>query len=240
MIEVSSLVKRFGSLTAVDGVGFRVERGELFGILGPNGAGKTTLLRMLCGVLHPSDGKVVIGGYDMAREPIKAKALIGYIPEEPSLYGRMTPRELLRYFADLYDVENPQIDPLLARVGLLERAESRISTFSKGMRQRLGIARGLLHDPEVLIFDEPTMGLDPATARSLRDFIAGQKGTRTIIICTHYLEEAEILCDRMAIMSRGRFAAVGTLEELKEGLKADSGWTGGAPTLEDVFVEYVR
>jgi ABC-2 type transport system ATP-binding protein len=240
MIEVSSLEKTFGNLRAVDGVSFRVGKGELFGILGPNGAGKTTLLRMLCGALHPSRGSIRIGDHDMAREPIKAKALIGYIPEEPNLYGRMTPRGLLAYFAELYGVKEPDIEGLLSMVGLEDRADSRIATFSKGMRQRLGIARGLLHDPAVLIFDEPTMGLDPATARSLREFIGKQKGKRTIILCTHHLEEAELLCDRIAVMSRGSFVALGTPEELKAGLKNRAEWAGKEPTLEDVFVEYVR
>jgi len=237
MIQVTSLVKGFGSFRAVDGVSFSVEEGELFAILGPNGAGKTTLLRMICGILHPSRGEVWVGGYNMARQPLQAKSLIGYIPEEPNLYGRMTPRELLAYFADLYGVAEPDTEGLLSLVGLSERGDSRISTFSKGMRQRLAIARGLLHDPAVLVFDEPTMGLDPATARSMREFISQEKGRRTILLCTHYLEEAELLCDRVAVMSRGKFAAVGTPEELKERLREETGRDG---TLEDVFIRYTR
>lgn len=234
MIEISGLRKRFGDFWAVDGVDLTVKEGELFGIVGPNGAGKTTMVRILCGALKPTEGRVLVNGHDVTKEPTLVKSLIGYLPEEPNLYERLTPRKLLKYFADLHDVKDPDIDGLLDMVGLQDRSESRIATFSKGMRQRLAIARALLNDPSILILDEPTMGLDPATARTVREFIASHKEKRTILMCTHYLPEAEELCDRVGVMTAGRFAAKGTIQELKAA-------TGrGDATLEDVFVHFVR
>jgi|Deesub1362A_J573_1020465.scaffolds.fasta_scaffold00151_5 ABC-2 type transport system ATP-binding protein len=233
MIEIIHLTKKFGDLVAVDDLNLKVNKGELFGIIGPNGAGKTTVVRILCGALRPTSGTIRVMGYDVVEEPIKVKRHIGYLAEEPNLYERMTPFKLLKFFGELYGMNSfERIEELLDMVGLLDRAHSKISTFSKGMRERLAIARALLHDPEILVLDEPTMGLDPGTARTIREFIAGQKKHKTILMCTHYLEEAEILCDRIGIMNNGRLVALGTPKELKEKI--------GTNTLEDVFVHFVR
>ncbi len=238
MIEIANLSKKFGKVTALDGIGLRIKEGELFSIVGPNGAGKSTIVRILCGALRPSKGTIRVNGYDILRDPIKVKSSIGYLPEEPNLYERLTARELLEFFGNLYGVKDlgERITELLNFVGLTDRADYKISTFSKGMRQRLAIARTLLNDPPFLILDEPTMGLDPGSAKSIREFIYNQKRKKTILLCTHYLDEAEELCDRMAILDHGKIVVVGTPDELKkEVAKADY---SKDPTLEDVFVYY--
>ncbi len=238
MIEIANLSKKFGKVTALDGINLRIKEGELFGIVGPNGAGKSTIVRILCGALRPSTGTIRVNGYDILHDPIKVKSSIGYLPEEPNLYERLTARELLEFFGNLYDVKDlgERIKELLNFVGLTDRADYKISTFSKGMRQRLAIARTLLNDPPFLILDEPTMGLDPGSAKSIREFIYNQKRKKTILLCTHYLDEAEELCDRMAILDHGKIVVVGTPDELKkEVAKADY---SKDPTLEDAFVYY--
>ncbi len=238
MIEIANLSKKFGKVTALDGIDLRIKEGELFGIVGPNGAGKSTIVRILCGALRPSTGTIRVNGYDILHDPIKVKSSIGYLPEEPNLYERLTARALLEFFGNLYDVKDlgERITELLNFVGLTDRADYKISTFSKGMRQRLAIARTLLNDPPFLILDEPTMGLDPGSAKSIREFIYNQKRKKTILLCTHDLDEAEELCDRMAILNYGKIVVVGTPDELKkEVAKADY---SKDPTLEDVFVYY--
>ncbi|BAW32290.1 MAG TPA: ABC transporter ATP-binding protein [Methanothermobacter sp.] len=225
MIEVESVRKSFGKILALDDISFRVDKGELLGVIGPNGAGKTTAIRIIACILHPDKGSVKVAGLDVTQEPIKVKSMIGYLPEEPNLYERFTPRNLLRYFGELYGVPrhvlNHRIDELLQLVGMEDRADDQINTFSKGLRQRVGIARALIHDPPILILDEPTMGLDPATATSIREFIRGLKGDKTMILCTHYMEEADYLCDRVAILNQGRILDVGTPQELKSKIKGD-------------------
>ncbi|MGB9837467.1 ATP-binding cassette domain-containing protein [Methanothermobacter sp.] len=225
MIEVDSVSKSFGRIRALDNLSFSVREGELMGIIGHNGAGKTTAIRIIAGILHPDSGTVHVGGYDVTRDPIMVKSMIGYLPEEPNLYERFRAADLLRYFGELYgvprDVLDDRIDELLELVGMSERAEDPINTFSKGMRQRIGIARALIHDPPIIIFDEPTMGLDPATAFSIREFIRELKGSRTMILCTHYMEEADYLCDRVAIINRGRILDTGTPDELKSRARGD-------------------
>ncbi len=232
MILFRDVSKSFGDLEALIDLNLRISKGELFALVGPNGAGKTTALRILMGALRPSKGEVFVKGRSLFREPLEAKRIMGYLPEEPNLYERMTPREYLRFFSELYGIDYNKIDPLLEQVGMLDKADIKISTFSKGMRQRIAIARALLHDPEILILDEPTMGLDPITARELREFIAAQKGEKTVLLCTHYLFEAELLADRVGILSKGRLAAIGTLEELKR--------KSGKQSLEDIFFYFVR
>lgn len=225
MIDVDSVSKSFGRIRALDNLSFSVREGELMGIIGHNGAGKTTAIRIIAGILHPDSGTVHVGGYDVTRDPLRVKAMIGYLPEEPNLYERFRAADLLRYFGELYgvprDVLDDRIDELLELVGMSERAEDPINTFSKGMRQRIGIARALIHDPPIIIFDEPTMGLDPATAFSIREFIRELKGSRTMILCTHYMEEADYLCDRVAIINRGRILDIGTPDELKSRVQGD-------------------
>lgn len=239
MIEIINLTKKFGDITAVNDVNLKILEGELFGIIGPNGAGKTTIVRILCSALKPTHGTIKVKGLDVTKEPIKVKSFLGYLPEEPNLYERLTPKKLLEFFGALYNVNSEErIMELLELVGLAQRADSRISTFSRGMRQRLAIARALLHDPEILILDEPTMGLDPGTARSIRAFIAEQK-EKTILLSTHYLDEAEQLCDRVGIMNNGRLVIVGRPEELKEALMNERAEMT-SPSLEDVFVHFTN
>jgi len=238
MIEIVNLSKKFGKVTALDGIDLKIKEGELFSIVGPNGAGKSTIVRILCGSLRPSKGTILVNNYDILHDPIKVKSSIGYLPEEPNLYERLTARELLEFFGNLYGVKDlgERIKELLNFIGLSDKADYKISTFSKGMRQRLAIARTLLNNPPFLILDEPTMGLDPGSAKSIREFVYNQKRKKTILLCTHYLDEAEELCDRMAILNYGKIMVVGTPDELKkEVAKADY---SKDPTLEDVFVYY--
>lgn len=220
MIRISSLSKYFGKIHALDNLNVNIKKGELLGLIGPNGAGKTTAIRIICGILKPDCGDVTVDGYSILEDPIKVKSMIGYLPEEPNLYERFKARDLLRYFGELYGVPKEKldhrVDDLLELVGMQKRAGHRINTFSKGLRQRIGIARALIHDPKIIIFDEPTMGLDPATSISIRSFIEGLKGEKTIILCTHYMDEADSLCDRVAILNGGKIRDIGTPNYLKK------------------------
>jgi ABC-2 type transport system ATP-binding protein len=225
MVKIESLNKSFGHIKALNDLNLEIEKGELLGIIGPNGAGKTTAIRIICCILQPNSGKVTVGGYSIYHDQIKIKSMIGYLPEEPNLYERFKARDLLKYFGELYGVPKNQmddrIDELLKLVGMSKRADDRINTFSKGLRQRIGIARSLIHDPEVIIFDEPTMGLDPATSRAIRNFIKELKGDKTVILCTHYMDEADLLCDRVAILNQGKIRDIGTPEMLKKKVHGD-------------------
>ncbi len=225
MIEINSLTKRFGKITALNELNLSVKKGELLGIIGPNGAGKTTAIRIISCILHPDQGQVKVGGYDVLKNPLEIKSMIGYLPEEPNLYERFKAYDLLKYFGELYgvpkDLLDSRIEELLELVGMTNRAQHRINTFSKGLRQRIGIARALVHDPEIIIFDEPTMGLDPATAITIREFIGSLKGKKTIILCTHYMDEADLLCDRVAILNQGQLLDMGTPKELKSQIHGD-------------------
>lgn len=225
MIKIDSLNKSFGRIRALENLNLEIEKGELLGLIGPNGAGKTTAIRIICCILQPNSGNVTVGGYSIYNDPIKIKSMIGYLPEEPNLYERFKARELLKYFGELYGVPKNEIDgridELLELVGMSHRADDQINTFSKGLRQRIGIARALIHDPEIIIFDEPTMGLDPATSRAIRNFIKELKGDKTVILCTHYMDEADLLCDRVAILNQGKIRDMGTPEYLKEKIHGD-------------------
>jgi len=220
MIEFLDVSKFFGDHKALDGASIKIEDGATIGIVGPNGAGKTTLIRLLCGILKPSKGQIIIDGKDLQKHPTEIKKIIGYLPEEPNLYERPKAGELLEYFGLLYGVPrekiNQRIDELLTLVGLSDRKDWRVSSFSKGMRQRLAISRALIHDPKIIVFDEPTMGLDPLTSRKIRDFIKTLKKDKTIILCTHYMYEAEQLCDKIAIIDKGKIKAYDTIENLKK------------------------
>lgn len=236
MIRVEQLCKRFGALTAVDGLNLEVQPGELFGFLGPNGAGKTTTIRMLTGLLRPTAGWVVIGGYDIQREPVRAKALLGYVPDEPVLYEKLTGREFLTFMADLYRVDrsrrNERIPELLELFGLSECADELIQSYSRGMRQKLAVAGALVHEPRVLILDEPTVGLDPRGARVLKDVLRALIGRGvTVFMSTHVLEIAEHMCTRVGIIDWGPLIACGTMEELRAQAREDSA------TLEDIFLK---
>ena len=217
MIEVADLHKTYGSVRAVAGISFEVAEGEVFGFLGHNGAGKTTTVRVLTGRTRPTSGGARIAGHDVVAGREAIKPLINLVFEDQNLYERMSGRENLRFFADLYGMPAGRVAEVLALVGLDDEAAGRkVKGYSTGMRQRLLIARALINRPRVLFLDEPTRGLDPASARDLRDLIAtlGREGT-TVFLTTHYMEEADELCDRVAFLSQGKIVALDMPRELK-------------------------
>jgi ABC-2 type transport system ATP-binding protein len=233
MIEVTDLHKSYGTVRAVDGISFAVAEGEVFGFLGHNGAGKTTTVRILTGRTRPTAGSARIAGRDVVAEREAIKPLINLVFEDQNLYERMTGRENLRLFADLYGMPAGRVDEVLALVGLDDEAAKRkVKGYSTGMKQRLLIARALINRPRALFLDEPTRGLDPASARDLRALIAtlGQEGT-TIFLTTHYMEEADELCDRVAFLSQGKIVALDTPRELK--LRYGQGQRRAVVTLAD-------
>jgi ABC-2 type transport system ATP-binding protein len=220
MIEAQGLTRRYGPFTAVQGISFSVDEGEIVGILGPNGAGKTTTIRMITGFLPPSEGRVTIGGHDLVADPRKARREIGYMPENVALYPEMRVREYLAYRARLEGMKGAgakgAVDDAIRR-GLLEEVEHQIiGTLSKGYRQRVGLASAILHEPAVLVLDEPTVGLDPKQIIAIRELIRELGEKRTLLLSTHILPEVEQLCHRVFIIDRGRLVAEGTPEELRE------------------------
>jgi ABC-2 type transport system ATP-binding protein len=229
MIEVRDLRRSYGGFEAVRGVSFTAGEGEILGMLGPNGAGKTTIIRMITGFLPPSSGTVAVAGLDLLREPLAARRRIGYLPETVSLYPEMRVREYLFYRAHLQGLVGAaarrQVDEHVERCLLGEVEEQIIGTLSKGYRQRVGLAAAILHDPPVLVLDEPTVGLDPKQIIAIRELIRELGRRRTVLLSTHILPEVELLCDRVQILDRGRILAEGTAESLeKEAL--------GNPTLD--------
>ncbi|MFH1470496.1 MAG: ABC transporter ATP-binding protein [Candidatus Micrarchaeota archaeon] len=215
MITVENIRKVFGDFEAVSNVSFEVKDHEIFGIAGPNGAGKSTIVKMLATILKPTSGKASILGMDIYEKPEDIRKIIGYLPEEPRMYDYMSGTEYLELFSELYSTHY-DIRELVRFMGLQKHAERKIGEYSKGLRQRLSVARALVNDPRLLILDEPTMGLDPASARDLREKVLEMRDEgRTIIMCTHYMEEADFLCDRLAILDSGAIAAQGSPEELK-------------------------
>jgi linearmycin/streptolysin S transport system ATP-binding protein len=219
MIEAQGLVKSFGSLRAVDGVGFTVRKGELYGLLGPNGAGKTTTMSMLAGLLAPDEGQIRFDGIDLAARPLEVKRQLGVVPQEPALYETLSARENLRFWGGLYGLAGRDlasaVDRVLELVGLSDRAAEPIRGYSGGMKRRLNLALGLVHGPKAVLMDEPTVGIDPQARLKILEAVKGVTASgATVIYTTHYLEEAEDLCDRIAIMDHGKILAEGTLEEL--------------------------
>jgi len=215
-IEVEGLSRTFNSLLAVDNISFTVEAGEVFGFLGHNGAGKTTTIRMLSGQLRPSDGRARVAGCDVITEQRRLKPLVGVVSEHQNLYERMSGRENLAFAARLYGTQNPRVDEALDQVGLLDRAKDNIGNYSNGMKQRLLIARALLHRPQIIFLDEPTRGLDPVVGREIRRLVVelSIQGV-TVFLTTHYMEEADELCERVAFLSEGRIVALDTPDNLK-------------------------
>jgi ABC-2 type transport system ATP-binding protein len=226
IIEVKDLVKKYGELTAVKGISFEVERGEIFGFLGPNGAGKTTTISILCTLLKPSTGVAVLDGCDVVKDRERVRESIGLVFQDPSLDDRLTARENLEFHAYAYRVpkneRDDRIQEVLDMVELREREKDRVQTFSGGMKRRLEIARGLLHYPKVLFLDEPTIGLDPQTRNSIWEYIRDLKKKHqiTIFLTTHYMDEAEN-CDRIAIIDYGEIIAIDTPENLKNQVGGD-------------------
>ncbi len=226
--HTGTIRRRVKEIEAVRGVSFGIEKGELFGLLGPNGAGKTTTIKMLITLLIPTSGTGRVLGYDVVKDAREVRKRIGYVfGGERGVYERLSGYDNLRYFAELYGVpgrvQKQRIEELLELVGLKGREQERAEGYSRGMKQRLHVARGLLHDPEVLFLDEPTLGLDPVGARELRATIASLTDAgKTILLTTHYMFEADALCDRIAVIARGKILAAGTPRDLKRGVAQGS------------------
>ncbi|HEX5109490.1 MAG TPA: ATP-binding cassette domain-containing protein [Vicinamibacterales bacterium] len=218
MIEVQNLTKQYGPFTAVDDVSFTVERGEILGFLGPNGAGKTTTMRILTGYMPPTDGKAVVAGYDILDQPIEAKRRTGYLPETPPLYPDMTVRSYLEFCARIKGVPRSErksrLDTVMQRTRIDDMATRHCAKLSKGYRQRVGLAQALLHNPDVLILDEPTAGLDPKQIIETRRLIKELAGDHTIVLSTHILPEVSQTCQRVVIINKGRVVAVDSVENL--------------------------
>jgi ABC-2 type transport system ATP-binding protein len=235
MIRLEGLTKRYGTFTAVNGIDLHVPRGELFGFLGPNGAGKTTTLRMIAGILRPTAGGITLGGVDLIAEPMKAKAILGFIPDRPFVYEKLTGGEFLRFVAALYgqdgDVVERRIGELLDVFELTQWRDELVEAYSHGMRQKLIISSALVHRPELIVVDEPMVGLDPRGARLLKDlFRAFTARGGTVLMSTHTMEVAEAMCDRIAIIQNGEIAARGTMAELRQQTAS------GNASLEDLFL----
>jgi ABC-2 type transport system ATP-binding protein len=217
MIRVEGLTKNYGPRRAIDGLTFDAEQGEILGFLGPNGAGKTTTMRILCGYMPPTLGKAEVAGFDVVEQSLEVRRRVGYMPETVPLYPDMTVFEYLKFMADLRrvpDVEE-RVDDILEQLHMEERADSYIASLSKGMRQRVGLGQALVHDPQVLILDEPTIGLDPAQMRDVRDLIRELGQERTVMLSTHILSEAQQVCNRVLIINKGRIVAEDTPERLQ-------------------------
>ena len=234
LIRTENLTKRFGSLYAVNQLDLEVKAGEIYGFLGPNGSGKTTTIRMLAGLLEPSDGRAFICDYNVVEESAQAKAMLAYVPDQPKLYGKLTAREFLALIADLYRMPRDQSrqrgQQLLQMFDLEKRADELLEGYSHGMRQKVVLAAALIHRPRVLLMDEPTVGLDPASARLLKDVLVelARQGA-TIFVSTHILEIAERLCHRVGILQSGRLIAQGNPEELRN-------LAGHGDNLEEIFL----
>jgi ABC-2 type transport system ATP-binding protein len=220
MIKVTKLTKDYGARRAIDNLTFHVKRGEIMGFLGPNGAGKTTTMRILSGYMPPTSGKAEIGGFDVVDQSLEVRSIVGYLPESVPLYPDMTVFEFLKYKADLHHIPDAEdrVDEVLEMVDMIDRAEGYIGALSKGMRQRVGLGQALLHKPEVLILDEPTIGLDPAQIIEVRNLIKRIGKERTIMLSTHILSEAQQVCDRVLIINKGHIVAEDTPQRLQSRL----------------------
>jgi ABC-type multidrug transport system ATPase subunit len=221
MIEVSQLEKKYGDFTALHGITFRVEKGEIVGLLGPNGAGKSTTMKILSAFMPASNGSAKVAGFDVFEDPMEVKKRVGYLPENPPLYLDMRVKEYLAFVAELKQVPSAKIEErltyVLSHCGLADRAQSVIRNLSKGYRQRVGIAQAIVHDPEVVILDEPTVGLDPVQIVEIRNLIKNLAKTHTVILSTHILPEVMMTCDRVVLINRGRVLADGSVASLTQG-----------------------
>lgn len=234
MIVAEDLSKRYGATLAVDGLSLVVD-GELFVFLGPNGAGKTTTIKLMTGLLRPDRGRVRINGFDVATQPLEAKSCLGLVPERPYVYPKLTGREFLFFMADLYRVDRAtalrRFEHLVELFDLASHIDRLIETYSHGMKQKIALSGALIHDPKVLFLDEPTVGLDPKSARNLKNLLKGlvQRGV-TVFMSTHILEIAESMCDRVGIIDKGKLIALGTMAELRASSSRHQ-------SLEDIFLE---
>ncbi|MFT5241872.1 MAG: ABC-2 type transport system ATP-binding protein [Candidatus Promineifilaceae bacterium] len=219
MLEVKHLVKRYGPIAAVNDVSFKIEKGEVLGFLGPNGAGKTTTMRMVTGFLPPTSGTALIGGHDILKDPVQAKRLLGYLPESAPAYESMLVRNFLRFIAEIRGMRGAEattaVETAIAKCRLEEVANRAIGHLSKGYRGRVGFAQAIIHDPPILVMDEPTDGLDPNQKHTVREMIKDMASEKAIIVSTHILEEVDAVCTRAIIISRGQIVANGTPDELK-------------------------
>ena len=239
MIKLQELTKDYGTTVAVNKLTLNVAPGEIYGFIGPNGAGKTTTIRMMGGILAPTSGNIIIGGLSMARKPVEVKKMIGFVPDRPFLYEKLTGMEFLKFSADLYNVKSDtflqKAESLLQQFALREWADELVEAYSHGMKQRLIIASALLHDPQILIIDEPMVGLDPAAVRMVKDILKELATHQTtVFISTHTLSIAEDLCHRIGLIHKGKLLAEGTLDELKH--IANLGEAG----LEEVFLTIIK
>lgn len=239
MIKLQDLTKDYGTTIAVNKLNLNISSGEIYGFIGPNGAGKTTTIRMMGGILAPTSGHIVIGGMDMAQKPVEAKKIIGFVPDRPFLYEKLTGMEFLRFSADLYNVKKEiflqKAQNLLQQFALWDWADELVEAYSHGMKQRLIIASALLHDPRILIIDEPMVGLDPAAVRMVKDILKELASHQTtIFISTHTLSIAEDLCHRIGLIHKGTLLAQGTLDELKNIANL------GEARLEEVFLTIIK
>lgn len=220
LLEIKGLTKRFSPITAVDDITFSVDRGEVLGFLGPNGAGKSTAMKMITGYLSPTAGNITVCGHDVRRQPIEIKRSIGYLPEGAPLYGDMTPNSLLNFVCDIRQLSRDQrrrgLDHAIESLHLQRVLQQPIETLSKGYKRRVGLAQAIIHDPEVLILDEPTDGLDPNQKHEVRDLLARMSSTKVIVISTHILEEVDAVCSRAIIISQGRIVADQMPSQLEE------------------------
>ena len=234
MIEVENLVRRFGSTVAVDGISFRVDDGEIYGLLGPNGSGKSTTMKILAGILPPTSGRVVVGRVDVSQNPLRVKEITGYVPETPALYESLTPVEFFNFVGSVRRIPEEKlqerVDALVRAFGIEEYLGEMIGSLSFGTRQKVSLISAMLHDPEVLILDESMNGLDPKSARILRELLMDfREEGKSIVFSTHVLALAEMICDRIGVIYNGRLIAEGTVEQLKELAHEES--------LEDVFLK---
>ncbi|HOE31901.1 MAG TPA: ABC transporter ATP-binding protein [Smithella sp.] len=239
MITLSELTKDYGTTVAVDKLSLTVNAGEIYGFIGPNGAGKTTTIRMMGGILAPTSGSIVIGGVDMARNPVEGKRMIGFVPDRPFLYEKLTGMEFLEFSANLYNVRRglfpEKAKRLLQQFALWTWADELIEAYSHGMKQRLIIAAALLHDPQILIIDEPMVGLDPEAVHMVKDILKDLAARQTtIFVSTHTLSIAEDLCHRIGLIHKGTLLAEGSLKELKQIARL------GEARLEEVFLTIIK
>jgi len=236
--EITGLVKRFGAKTAVDGLGLLVPKGMLYGFLGVNGAGKTTTLRMISGLIRPDAGEIRVCGVDAVADPARAKQPLAYIPDDPVLYGKLNPMEHLEFVAALWNVSpvlaRARAQELLERLSLWDRRHEWIESYSRGMKQKVALASALIHEPKLILLDEPLTGLDASAARLVKDILLEfLRAGGSVILTTHILEVAERLAERIGIMSGGRLIAEGTMEELRS-------HSGNAGSLEDIFLQLIH
>lgn len=236
LIKTHQLTKRYGDVPVVNQLNLEVRAGEIFGFLGPNGAGKTTTIKILTGLMEPSEGEALICGYDIRKQPTQAKALMAYVPDQPKLYGKLSAWEFLKLIGDLYqipkDVARKRAEMLMEMFGLLDRADELLEGYSHGMRQKVVLASALIHQPKVILLDEPTVGLDPASARLLKNVLQelAHQGA-AVLVSTHILEIAERMCHRVGILQKGKLIAQGSPEELRQNVGH------GGESLEDIFLE---